>query len=172
MKQLPLWAVLAAFSASGPGWAQDDLRFDPLPTLSCLAGAETLPSMMTCVGIAAEACMESQASGYTTVGMGYCLDQELSFWDGRLNTAYGQLMAQEKATDTEMKEIGATVPSLAETLRAMQRAWIPFRDASCDYARAQWGGGTGGGPATLSCLMTQTARQALELEIRLTDARN
>ena len=112
--------------------------------------------------------MESHPSGYTTVGMGYCLDRELSYWDGRLNAAYAQVMAKDKAVDAEMTALGSAAPSLSESLRAMQRAWIPFRDASCDYERAQWGGGTGGGPATLSCLMYMTARQALLLEIRAT----
>ena len=46
----------------------------------------------------------------------------------------------------------------------MQRAWIGWRDATCDYERAQWGGGTGGGPATVACLMRLTGEQALYLE--------
>ncbi|NDR56415.1 lysozyme inhibitor LprI family protein [Aliiruegeria sabulilitoris] len=159
--------TLAAFVA-GPAVAQEELHFTPVPTESCLLGAETLPAMEACVGTAATACMESHEFGYTTVGMGYCLDQELAFWDARLNAVYRQVMVRDKAVDAEMAEIGSSAPSLSEALREMQRAWIPFRDASCDYDRAQWGGGTGGGPATLSCLMYATARQALILEIRLT----
>ncbi|SDI26948.1 lysozyme inhibitor LprI family protein [Aliiruegeria lutimaris] len=159
--------TLAAFAAS-PAAAQEELHFSPVPTESCLLGTETLQAMEACVGSAATACMESNEFGYTTVGMGYCLDQELAFWDARLNAVYRQVMLRDKAEDAELAEIGATVPSLSEALREMQRAWIPFRDAACDYERAQWGGGTGGGPATLSCLMYATARQALILEIRLT----
>jgi uncharacterized protein YecT (DUF1311 family) len=49
----------------------------------------------------------------------------------------------------------------------MQRAWIGYRDAACDYERAQWGGGSGGGPATAGCLMRLTGEQALALEGRL-----
>lgn len=161
--------LIAAMALAGPVAAQDEFHFTPVPTESCLVGAETVPAKMECVGAASTACMDSHQAGYTTVGMGFCLDKELSFWDGRLNAAYKQAMAKDKAVDAEMKELGATVPSLAESLRAMQRAWIPFRDASCDYERAKWGGGTGGGPATLSCLMYATARQALLLELRLND---
>ncbi|MDV7142947.1 lysozyme inhibitor LprI family protein [Tropicimonas sp. TH_r6] len=155
------------FLVAGPGLAQDLPDFSAMATEACLDGAADLPAREACVGASANACMESNSAGYTTVGMGYCFDQELSYWDGRLNVAYGQVMAKDKAIDTEMAEIGSSAPSLSEALRAMQRVWIPFRDASCDYERAKWGGGTGGGPATLSCLMYETARQALILEIRL-----
>ncbi|WP_149866415.1 lysozyme inhibitor LprI family protein [Tropicimonas marinistellae] len=149
--------------------AQETPHFDPTPALSCLAGAPDFVAQQACIGVAAEACMASNEMGYTTVGMGYCFDQELVFWDARLNAAYGPLMQREKAMDAEMTQLGATVPSLAEALRGMQRAWIPYRDATCDYERAQWGNGTGGGPATLACLMDLTGRQALELERRLND---
>lgn len=170
MRQGMSWAISAlAFAVcSAPAAAQDDLRFTPAPILSCLAEGGDLASRQTCIGLGASACMQSHESGYTTVGTGYCLDAELSFWDERLNVAYGQLMAREQKTDAEMKELGSAAPSLVDALKAMQRAWIPFRDASCDYERAQWGGGTGGGPATLDCLMHMTGRQALKLEIRVT----
>jgi uncharacterized protein YecT (DUF1311 family) len=49
----------------------------------------------------------------------------------------------------------------------MQRAWIGYRDAACAYEESQWGGGTGGGPASVDCAMRLTARQALALEARL-----
>ena len=76
-------------------------------------------------------------------------------------------MAQNKAADASMAETEANLPSLAENLLAMQRAWIPFRDAACDYEMAQWGGGTGGGPALVGCLMNETGRQTLSMEARL-----
>jgi uncharacterized protein YecT (DUF1311 family) len=47
----------------------------------------------------------------------------------------------------------------------MQRAWIEFRDKACTYEAALWQGGTGQGPAAISCLMEQTARQALSLDV-------
>ncbi|MFT5363966.1 MAG: hypothetical protein ACI9VX_001592 [Dinoroseobacter sp.] len=46
----------------------------------------------------------------------------------------------------------------------MQRAWIEYRDATCSYEAAQWGGGTGAGPAFAGCLTRLTAEQALYLE--------
>jgi uncharacterized protein YecT (DUF1311 family) len=66
-------------------------------------------------------------------------------------------MATHAEGDAGAKADGLTVPPVAEALRDMQRAWIAYRDASCDYERAQWGGGTGGGPATAGCLMRTRA---------------
>ena len=95
--------------------------------------------------------------------MGGCLDRELKFWDGKLNENYQIQLTRAKAADTENREYNANLASQEEALRAMQRAWITFRDAACDYERSTWGGGTGGGPATLGCLMELTGQQALRL---------
>ncbi|MDU8910534.1 lysozyme inhibitor LprI family protein [Aestuariicoccus sp. MJ-SS9] len=143
-----------------PAMAQE-MTFSFTATEECLASEGTFGE---CVGASADACMQSNAGGYTTVGMGYCLEQEWQAWDGLLNLHYGEVRAAARAVDAEMRELGSSAPSQADALRDMQRAWIAFRDAKCDYERSLWGGGTGGGPATLSCLMQETARQALYLE--------
>lgn len=158
----------AMILCTGPAMAQD-VTYDAGVTTTCLAGAADTAGKSFCIGRASDLCMARTPGGGSTVGMVGCYDRELRWWDARLNTVYGQLMAEEKATDAEMKRIGATAPSLSESLRAMQRAWIPYRDAACDYERANWGGGTGGGPATLACLMDLTARQTLRLEAHLGD---
>ncbi len=157
--------AMVAMGAAGGALAQD-ISFDISPTESCLAEAVSAAGAEDCIGVSANACMETP-DGSTTVGMGYCLEREWLYWDAQLNEAYGGLMARHRKDDAEMAAIGATVPSMADALKAMQRAWIPFRDAACDYERSQWGGGTGGGPATVGCLMLQTARQALALQLRL-----
>lgn len=163
-------ATIPALSfLAGPLMAQD-LPFSAEGTESCLAAAELPSEMSECIGTSAQACIDTP-DGYTTVGMGFCLGYERDYWDARLNTAYGTLMAEEKDLDKEMREIGATVPSMSEALRDMQRAWIVFRDASCDYELSQWGGGTGGGPAVVNCQMIMTGEQALRLEARLEEKR-
>lgn len=147
-----------------PAQAQD-LVFSPEATEACLAAVTS--NYESCIGHSADACMLDTPGGDSTVGMGACLARELDYWDARLNATYRALMERHRVTDVETREYAPSAPSLAEALRAMQRAWVPYRDAACDYERAQWSGGTGGSPATAGCLMHLTGRQALELEARL-----
>lgn len=150
-----------------------DLRAEPLfseeKTENCVSAiTATSPGLsehrvLDCVGRAAGACMMTPG-GDTTVGMLACLDGELAYWDARLNAAYAERIAVAQTQDAELRTLGSANASVEESLRAAQRAWIAFRDASCLYEQAQWMGGTGGGPATLACHMHETARQALKLE--------
>ncbi|TCP58540.1 uncharacterized protein YecT (DUF1311 family) [Rhodovulum bhavnagarense] len=161
-------SVLAAGLIAGAAAGAEPV-FTPTATEACVNEAyRTSPGLsghavLDCVGRAAGACMMTPG-GDTTVGMMVCLDGELGYWDARLNAAYAGRIAVAREQDAEMREIGSAASSIEESLRAMQRAWIPFRDASCLYEQAQWMGGTGGGPATLACHMHETARQALKLE--------
>jgi uncharacterized protein YecT (DUF1311 family) len=149
-----------------PGLAlAQEMAFDPAPTEACLAAAPE--DLASCIGHAADACMLENPQGETTMGMGFCLSQEWEWWDARLNAAYGELIATHEAGDAALKEEGLDVASIADALREMQRAWIVWRDASCDYERALWTGGTGGTVATAGCLMQMTGRRALELEGRI-----
>lgn len=159
MKQIAALLVLL-----GTPLTAQDLRYSEDATVACIYAAPTQAGQRVCIGQSAQACMSATSDGGTTVGMGGCLDRELQYWDGRLNVAYRALMKKAKRVDSEMAGSGATVPKLEPALRQMQRDWIPWRDATCDFERAQWGGGTGGGPATLSCLMRLTGEQALYLE--------
>lgn len=149
--------------------AAQGIAYTDTQTQSCLDNLGAGQSMSDCAGLSANACMEANDAGYTTVGMGGCLDGELKFWDAMLNEEYQTLLKRAKDNDAEMKELGATVLSVADALVAMQRAWIPFRDEACSYERSLWGGGTGGGPATLQCLLELTATQAERLSRRLGD---
>jgi len=160
-------ALLVLLLAS-PAAAQDGpLPFDPAPVTACLA-SDVDPD--SCAGRAAALCMEAPG-GATTVGMGYCLDQERDFWDKRLNTTYGAVMDQARAADAEAAEAGLSAPEQAAALREMQRRWIAFRDAACTFEAARWTGGTGAGPAATQCMLTLTARQAVWLDGYLHEGR-
>lgn len=143
----------------GPPLSAQDLQFDRTAAEICLHAASDRAEAHDCIGRAASACM-AQPMGETTVGMGFCLDSELSLWDEMLNAAYRARRADYEARDTGRIE-GA--PPLADTLRDMQRQWIGFRDARCSFEAAQWHGGTGAGPALLGCMLQVTAEQALYL---------
>ncbi|MEQ5826406.1 DUF1311 domain-containing protein [Sulfitobacter sp. NFXS29] len=154
-------ALLACALLAGPVAAQE-ITYSDAATAECLAGAQEFSDQRACIGLSSNLCMEAPG-GYSTYGMGGCLDAELTFWDGLLNENYRARMVQSKSADEDATLYQPELPSQAEALRDMQRAWITFRDAACDYERSQWGGGTGGGPATLACLMQMTAEQALRL---------
>ncbi|MEM8848996.1 MAG: lysozyme inhibitor LprI family protein [Pseudomonadota bacterium] len=162
---IALVAAVAVAALTKPALAQD-ITFTPSATAACLA-SEAPPR--TCIGQSAEFCMEESPGGWTTVGMSACTWAEVEYWDDRLNAAYTALLAAHEAHDAENARLGITAPSLTETLRDMQRSWIPHRDANCAYERAWWGGGTGQGPAGAACMLQMTGEQALELESWLVD---
>ena len=152
MRRLALTFILLASSAGA-----QELVYSDQGTDICYQSAS---DPLGCIGISAMDCMENTPGGYSTIAESGCYDQELQYWDRLLNANYRAKMARAKETDRANEGFG---PSQADALKAMQRAWIPYRDAACDYERSLWGGGTGGGPAQLNCLMTQTARQAIAL---------
>ncbi|WP_252943246.1 lysozyme inhibitor LprI family protein [Oceanicola sp. 502str15] len=164
MRLAGLAAAVAMMLAAPPAMAQE-LSFDPLLIEECEEGRPELAERAQCIGTAANACMENTEGGGSTMGMNGCLEAEWQYWDGRLNAHYREAMARAKAFDADMATAENGLLSTADTLRDMQRAWIAFRDAKCDFIRAQWTGGTGQGPAMLSCLMDETGRQALWLQL-------
>ncbi|MEM6587947.1 MAG: lysozyme inhibitor LprI family protein [Pseudomonadota bacterium] len=153
--------ILLGFLAT-PAVGQD-LIFSPEATESCLASTQDDHARLDCIGASAEACMRDTPGGNTTYGMGGCLSYEADYWDARLNAAYAEVIASARASDAEMKEYAAHLATQEANLREMQRAWIIYRDATCDYEYSQWGGGTGGGPAIAACIMRETGEQTLYL---------
>lgn len=163
-----LWLVPLAAEAQGAA-SGEDLVFDAAPAQACREAAATaVPgTSAACAGRAADACMQATPGGVSTAGMGGCLAAELDWWDAALNDAYVRLKPLETGNDTVLPSGMALRPSAA--LTDMQRSWIAFRDARCAYVHAQWGGGTGGGPAELACRLQVTAEQTLFLDARLRD---
>lgn len=149
--------------------AQEDFAFAPEATEACLAAQAEGNDPRSCFGLAANSCMQDNEGGESTVGMSSCLGLELDWWDGRLNAAFVQIRESTTAIDAEMAELGSAVESQTDALVAMQRAWIAYRDASCHFEMTKWGGGTGGGPAYLTCALVLTADQALRLEADVAD---
>ncbi len=159
-----IMALLIGLAA--PAATSQELVFDEEATAACVAVQQDDLARQRCVGRSANACMELTDGGMSTVGMAGCLDREWSYWDMRLNAAYATVRTQARAMDREIAEYSPEAAKQADALRDMQRVWIVFRDRFCDYERSLWGGGTGGGPASIGCLMQETARQALYLESR------
>ena len=157
-------ALAGALCLGGPTSAQE-MEFTIEPTTSCLSINTFQPRpWQACAGRAAEACMDANEGGYTTVGVVACMDLELQYWNARLNKAYAFAVDAAFRFDTQDDELGGFAPSMEEPLFDMQRAWIAYRDTRCAFERAKWGGGSGGGPAMVSCLLYETARQTALLE--------
>lgn len=151
--------ALVALTCLPGGLLAQEIIFDPGLTVSCIAadpGEE-------CIGLSANNCIERSGEGLTTVSVVSCIDHELEWWDDRLNAVYQNLKA--RLTELDAGKPGYA-PSRVEALKDMQRAWIPYRDAVCLFEAAEWGGGTKAGPATVRCLMHETALRALYLERR------
>ena len=93
-------------------------------------------------------CMETAAG--VTASMIDCIAVELQRQDQRLNTAYRQLQDTLK-------------PARRKQLQAVQRLWLPFRDAQCRFV-ADPGGGTAARVAGNACMLEMTADRARALE--------
>lgn len=87
-------------------------------------------------------------------GINYCLGEQHAFWDSLLNNAYQQVIAERDGADEER-------------LRVAQRAWIIYRDASCEMEAGAMGGGSGEAMLRLGCLARLTERRARDLETYL-----
>lgn len=156
-------AALAAASIGVPAPAvAQQVSFSIRQTEACLSSAPTPEAARECIGLSANACMAAPLGG-STMGANACIDGELGWWDQRLNAAYKGLLHQAAGNDAEFPppegQVGQT-----DALRNMQRAWIAFRDATCEYEYTQWFGGSGGSPAYSWCMMRMTAEQAIYLE--------
>lgn len=124
-----------------------------LTAAALLAGTMSLPAAPASArddGLTAEfgACMD--ASGGVTFDMIDCMSAEHERQDARLNQAYKAVMA---GLGDDRKD----------ALRAAQRAWIQFRDANCDFHYDPQGGTLARVEAN-SCMMSETAERAGELE--------
>lgn len=119
-----------------------------------------------CVGVAASLC-QYEGGGSSTAGVAMCLNAEAEVWDKRLNKAYSDLIAKVASSDEELKGLLASFIEGEPLLRQMQRNWIAFRDAACEFERSTWGGGTGAGPASTACVMQLTAEQYFRLQDHL-----
>lgn len=151
---------LALLLLTLPAYAQD-MAFDITPSLECVAVAPDTNAAKLCIGEAASTCME-QEMGFTTLGMGFCLDAELSYWDGVLNDSFQTLRTMLRASDSTLPEYLA---KQADGLRDMQRAWITYRDTRCSFEASLMQGGTAGSTVYLGCAMQLTGEQALFLQM-------
>lgn len=99
-----------------------------------------------------DTCMAGgQAADGVTYAMVECSGAELDRQDARLNQAYKMVMDR--------------LPRRRKTaLRTSQRRWIAMRDADCQKAYDDAGGGSASGLERLGCLTSETIRRTIFLE--------
>lgn len=90
-------------------------------------------------------------SGETTQGIVECIDKEVKVQDARLNQNYKAAM---QMLETEARKT---------QLRDVQRAWIKYRDAQCQFM-ATLTGGTMDRIFGVDCVLSTTKQRADELE--------
>jgi uncharacterized protein YecT (DUF1311 family) len=87
----------------------------------------------------------------TTVDVSNCFGIASKDADRKLNQVYAQVLSSLQAEDQQ-------------NLRAAQRLWLQFRDATCRAERSLYGQGTGATPAYLACLEEVTSQRTADLQ--------
>jgi uncharacterized protein YecT (DUF1311 family) len=155
-------AEKAAPGNVAPDVAKGEQKTGPEAYLEAVALDKPKFAAENCIGIVADACLETDTGG--TIGMMVCYSRESEVWDARLNASYREkTAASSKKVDDLTK---APDEAEAKHLRGVQTAWIPWRDATCEVLYAN-GAPLYGEDAKIEgvyCDMVLTARQALSLE--------
>jgi len=143
-----LLVVLAALAVS-PALAKDKPDARAAAAIEdCVKSKSATGMGETCIGIVSGPCLD-KAADPSTAGMVACVARERAVWDDILNETYNRLRA--KLDDKQQQK-----------LRAMQRAWIAVRDATCGF---YWDfyQGTMASPMSAGCVNKETAERALFL---------
>lgn len=153
------WVLTAAVLAATASEAQDAV-LDTGTVAACFAGGGSAGAARSCIGAAAEACMEKTQGGYSTAGMAGCVAAEIDVWDGFLNREYKGLRALMAEADANAS---AGNVSRVDALRDTQRAWIAYRDAECGFNWAMFQEGTMRLLVAVGCRLDMTAQRSMEL---------
>lgn len=159
MKMRILKAIGLCLALAPTGAIAQDFTIDPHLIDRCLGINQDTP--MACVGRQADDCFVRNNGGPNMV-LAACQEAELAAWDASLNRVYQELLGLTKAAQAE--DVGYAPGQLTDAVRAMQRSWIVYRDATCGLAVARAAPfGSAAGPASNGCHMRETARQFFEL---------
>lgn len=129
-----------------------EVSVDAALVRACHAGAALGETRPSCVGAAAAAC-QALPGGDTTLGISECLMAETAVWAGLMQAAY----------DRQVERLGQSDPSLPESLRNSQAAWMAYRDAECGLRYHVWLDGSIRVIIAGNCHLEKTAARAQEL---------
>jgi len=112
-----------------------------------------------------QSCMNNADSN---MAMEQCASDELKRVDVQLNVFYRQLTSEIKISDKQAANMGPPVNGVA-LLVANEKAWITFRDSTCNLSDAQLQGGSGTGLADLQCQIDETNIRITKLQSLIKD---
>jgi uncharacterized protein YecT (DUF1311 family) len=95
------------------------------------------------------------------IEMNYCAEQAYKAADARLNVVYKKAMAAMKQIDSYLD---ADQRGAADSLRAAQRDWIPFRDKACEAEGYLVSGGSMQPLIIYECLTKLTGQRIGQLD--------
>ncbi|MEM7178989.1 MAG: lysozyme inhibitor LprI family protein [Pseudomonadota bacterium] len=170
-QRLPFPALLVAvavLAGTGPHARAYDIPAERQNTLTMVYDGDSFGRCMgeredpsDCIGHFRKAC---GANAQTEEEWFFCIDTELKHWDDYLNRLYKEAMGVLGQDDADRDTpAGDSMRSMTDALRDTQRAWIPYRDALCDFAANMTPGGTTAPEHRMICLSDETARQSLHL---------
>jgi len=117
----------------------------------------------SCIGDAATICMDTEANGYTTLGMMFCFSDEAGVWDDYLNEEYQKARDFAERWDDSDRALFPEYAIRAEQVLLAQRAWIDFRNANCAMSYGRYGAGSLRQVSGAHCQLRMTAERVLEL---------
>ena len=105
--------------------------------------------ILACLTLPAVAQTQSCANAQNQMELTNCAYQEWQVADAELNAVYPRVMAILKAQDADLDPIQQGGP---EALRDAQRAWITFRDKTCEAEGFAMRGGSAEPMVVAGCL--------------------
>ncbi len=134
-----------------PEKSLSSMKIKPLTFAAILASA-TIASAANEAPLSKEHAQCMDKSGGSDVAMNECYGTEYTRQDRRLNNAYRKLLARASKTK-------------ADELRKVQRAWLTYVDAECNFLYDdEEFSGTADRLAASACNVTERAKRASDLE--------
>ncbi len=98
------------------------------------------------------------------MGLTWCAGQDFEKADAELNALWPKVRAALKEQDDELKDIDPNYPGAEAALLKAQRAWIDYRDGSCELAGFEARGGSMEPMLVAACLADMTQKRTDELK--------
>ena len=127
---------------------------------TCFTALAVVCCAVTFLPKAAQAQDVDCAKAEAAADMTSCAEQDWKAADVELNAAYKSAVAVMKGIDANLD---ASDQGAAIVLRDGQRAWVPFRDATCDAEGWAFHGGSAEPMVIYACRARVTAARAEEL---------